>query len=259
MSSDQTTSENPDPESILPLLAVSKRDIPDRMLVVGDPARAQAAASLLEDADELGRNREYVMYRGRYNGAPLGIASHGVGASGATICFEELCQAGVRRIIRAGTAGGMQERVRDGDVVVVSGAVRDDGVTPRIVPLGYPAVPNLDVVADLRSAASRRGVDTHEGIVLTSDLFYPHPVLGSDLPLWQRAGVVAVEMECAALFVVSCQHGVESGAILAIDGNPLAQGDEDMTGYDPRRDVVRRTVDAVIRVALDALAPGSAE
>jgi uridine phosphorylase len=198
------------------------------------------------------------MYRGRYNGAPLGVVSHGVGASGATICFEELCQAGVRRIIRAGTAGGLQERVRDGDVVVVSGAVRDDGVTPRIVPLSYPAVPSLDVVADLRSASSNRGVETHEGIVLTSDLFYPHPVLGSDLLLWQRAGVIAVEMECAALFVVSSQYDVESGAILAIDGNPLAQGNEDMTRYDPQRDVVSQAVDAVIRVALNALAPSFA-
>ena len=94
--------------------------------------------------------------------------------------------------------------------------------------------------------------------MLTSDLFYPHPVLGSDLGLWQRAGVVAVEMECAALFVVSSQYEVESGAILAIDGNPLTQGNEDMTRYDPHRDVVRQTVDAVIRVALDALAPDSA-
>ena len=258
MSSDQTTDEGPGSASTLPLLAVRKRDVPDRMLVVGDPARAEVAASLLEDAVELGRNREYVTYRGTYNGVPLGVVSHGVGASGATICFEELCQAGVRRIIRAGTAGGLQEHVRDGEVVVVSGAVRDDGVTPRIVPLGYPAVPDLDVVTDLRSASSNRGLEIHEGIVLTSDLFYPHPVLGSDLGLWQRAGVVAVEMECAALFVVSSQYEVESGAILAIDGNPLAQGDEDMTSYDPHRDVVRRAVDAVIRVALDALAPDSA-
>lgn len=258
MSSDETTDESPGPAVSLPLLAVRKRDVPDRMLVVGDPARAEVAASLLEDAVELGRNREYVTYRGTYNGVPLGVVSHGVGASGATICFEELCQAGVRRIIRAGTAGGLQERVRDGEVVVVSGAVRDDGVTPRIVPLGYPAVPDLDVVADLRSASSNRGLEIHEGIVLTSDLFYPHPVLGSDLGLWQRAGVVAVEMECAALFVVSSQYEVESGAILAIDGNPLAQGNEDMTRYDPHRDVVRRAVDAVIQVALDALAPDSA-
>lgn len=253
MSSDKPTKKSPDSASTLPLLAVRKEDMPDRILVVGDPARSEAAASLLEDAVELGRNREYLTYRGRYNGSPLGVVSHGVGASGATICFEELCRAGVQRIIRAGTAGGMQERVRDGDVVIVSGAVRDDGVTPRIVPLSYPAVPNVDVVADLRSACSNRGVEIHEGIVLTSDLFYPHEVLGSDLPLWQRAGIVAVEMECAALFVVSSQYSVESGAILAIDGNPLAQGDKYMTGYDPQRDVVRRAVDRVIRVALDAL------
>lgn len=255
MSSDQPGRAKP--ESTLPLLALARGDVPTRMLVVGDPARAEAAASLLDDHAEIGRNREYVTYRGRHRDVPVGVVSHGVGSAGAAVCFEELCQAGVRRIIRSGTAGGMQDHIDDGDVVIVTGAVRDDGVTPRIVPLGYPAVPNLEVVADLRSACADRGMESHRGIVLTSDLFYPHPVLGSDLLLWQRSGVVAVEMECAALFVIASQHGIESGAILAIDGNPLAQGDDDMTGYDPHRAVVRQAVDTTVRVALDALTLGS--
>lgn len=241
---------------MLPLLALRRSDVPARMLVVGDPARAEAAASLLDDHAELGRNREYVTYRGLHRDVQVGVVSHGVGSAGAAVCFEELCQAGVQRIIRAGTAGGMQDNIHDGAIVVVSGAVRDDGVTPRIVPIGYPAVPSRTVTENLIAASNDRGQEVHEGIVLTSDLFYPHPVLGSELQLWQRSGVVAVEMECAALFVIASQHAVESGAILAIDGNPLAQGDNDMTEYDPHRAVVRRAVDAAINVALDALTLG---
>ena len=256
MSLDETKIERPDPDALLPLLRVRPADLPDRILVVGDPARAKAAASLLDEPMERSRNREYVVFSGHHHSVPIGVVSHGVGAAGAAICFEELCRSGARRIIRAGTAGGMQDHIRDGTIVIATGAVRDDGVTPRIVPLGYPAVPAPDTVVGLRSASTEQGVEFHEGIVLTSDLFYPHDVIGNDLLLWQRAGVTAVEMECAALFVIAEQHGVESGAVLAIDGNPLADQDEDMAGYDPYRTVVEQAIEATLHIALDALVAG---
>jgi uridine phosphorylase len=253
MSPDEMETGHPDLSAMLSLLRVRRGDLPARILVVGDPGRAEIAASLLDEPTELSRNREYVVFSGHHRGVPIGVVSHGVGSAGAAICFEELCRGGVRRIIRAGTAGGMQDDIQDGTVVIATGAVRDDGVTPRIVPLGYPAVPAPDTVADLRSAAAENGVDVHEGIVLTSDLFYPHDVIGNDLLLWQRAGVTAVEMECAALFVIASQHGVASGAVLAIDGNPLADQDEAMVGYDPYRSVVKQAVEATVHIALDAL------
>ncbi len=254
MPSEEMETEHPDPNETLPLLRIRRGSLPARILVVGDPGRAEAAASLLDGPTELSRNREYVVFSGHHRSVPIGVVSHGVGAAGAAICFEELCRGGVRRIIRAGTAGGMQDHIRGGMVVIATGAVREDGVTPRIVPLGYPAVPTPDTVANLRSTAAEEGVDVHEGIVLTSDLFYPHEVIGNDLLLWQRAGVAAVEMECAALFVIAAQHGVESGAVLAIDGNPLADQDEEMAGYDPYRRVVEQAVEATLHIALDALA-----
>lgn len=243
-------------DRLLPILAVNTADIPDRVLVVGDPGRAEATAELLDDAVEVGHNREYLTFRGTYKGTTVAVISHGVGAAGAAICFEELCQAGAKRIIRAGTAGGMQEHVRDGSIVIVSAAVRADGVTQQIVPPGYPAAANIDVVLALRNAAAEQSATTAEGIILTYGLFYPHKVIGSVLEMWQRAGVVAVEMECAALFVIAAQYDIAAGAVLAIDGNPLADDDDDMTGYDPHRTVVHEAVDMTVRTALDALVAG---
>ena len=105
----------------------------------------------------------------------------------------------------------------------------------------------------MRTAASAAGVNVREGTILTSDLFYPHDVLGSDLPLWQKAGVIAVEMEAATLFVVCALHGVEAGAVLAVDGNPLEQDEGNMDTYDPHREVVSQAVEQSIRVGLEAL------
>jgi uridine phosphorylase len=63
-----------------------------------------------------------------------------------------------------------------------------------------------------------------------------------------------VEMECSALFVTCALHGVETGAILTVDGNPLAAQDETMAGYDPHRPVVDQAVQAMLEIALDVVA-----
>jgi uridine phosphorylase len=241
------------PDTKLPILNVRAGDVPARMLVVGDPARAARVADRLDGAVEISRNREYVLYGGAHLGEAIGVVSHGVGAAGAAVCFEELCRAGARRIVRAGTTGGLQPGVVDGDIVIARAAVREEGVTAKIVPPSFPAVASAEVVQSLRAGAVERGVRFAEGIVLTSDLFYPYPVLGDDLALWARAGCVAVVMECAALFVVAALHGVATGAILAVDGNPLASRSEDMSDYDPHRPVVDEAVTAMLDIALDTV------
>lgn len=238
---------------MLPVLGVEAAVVPERILAVGDPARAERIAERLDGGAVIGRNREYVLVTGEHRGEPVGVVSHGVGGPGAALCFEELCRGGARRIIRAGTCGGMQPDVLDGAIVVATAAVRDDGLSERLVPPAFPAVADLDVTLALRAAAAAGGVAVREGIVLTGALFYPGDVLGSDLALWAKAGVVAVEMEAATLFVVASLRGVAAGAVLAADGNPLAEHDDDMTGYDPHRQVVTDAVDAMIGVALDAL------
>jgi len=239
---------------LLPNLRAHASEVPARILVVGDPARATRVAELLDDSREVSRNREYVLYAGTHDGEAVGVASHGVGSAGATVCFEELCRGGARRLVRAGTAGGLQPEVVDGHLVVVQAAVRDEGTTAKIVPPGFPAVASMEIVESLRVGVAARGRASASGIVVTSDLFYPYPVLGSDLDLWVRAGCVAVEMECAALFVVAAMHGVQTGAILTIDGNPLAAFSDDMSDYDPHRPVVDDAVAAMVDIALDTVA-----
>ncbi len=236
----------------LPVLNVEASRIPERMLVVGDPDRALRVAARFEDRVEIGRFREYLTLAGTHRGVDVGVVSHGVGAAGAAVCFDELFQAGVRRVIRAGSCGGMQDHVLDGHLVIVTGAVRNEGLTSQLVPDGYPAMSSPDVVTALRRAA-RDEENIHEGITLTNAVFYTHDILGSNLPLWQKAGVTSVEMECAALFVMAGLAGREAGAILAVDGNPLVERDEEMTGYNPHREVVRDAVGRMIGIALDAL------
>lgn len=237
------------PDDVLPLLQAPVSAIAPAALVVGDPARAERAADLLDGAREVGRNREYLTFTGRYADQLVTISSHGVGSAGAAVCIEELLRAGVRRIIRAGTAGGLQPEVTDGDLVLATAAVRDEGTSVRLVPAEYPAVADPGVVAALAEAVG--GARVHRGVVLTSDLFYPMPMLGSSLQRWADAGVLAVEMELSVLLVLAGLRGVAAGGVFAIDGNPVAAAD--MTDYAPHRDIVREAADAAVRAGLDAL------
>ena len=244
------------PDGVLPLTRIPVARLAPNVVVVGDPARARAVGDLLEGAFELASNREYLSIGGSYRGVPVTVVSHGVGGPGAGVAFEELCRGGARRIIRAGTAGGLQPGVGDGAVVVATAAVREGGLTDLLVPPGFPAVADARLSIALEDAARSAGVSEdrlRRGVVYSNAAFYTHDVLGGRLDLWQRAGCVAVEMEAAALFVIAGLHGVAAAAALAVDGNPLASHDIAMEGYDPFRDVVRDAVAVVVTAALEAV------
>lgn len=237
----------------LPLLRVRPEDVAPAVLVVGDPARAERAASILTGAERVAANREYATYTGSFGGRRLTICSHGVGCAGAGVCFEELARAGARTILRAGSCGALRDEIADGELIVATAAVRDDGLTPRLVPAAFPAVADLDLTLALRAAAESRGEAVRTGIVLTSDLFYPSRVLGQDFSEWQAAGVLAVEMELAALYVIAALHGIRAGGLLVVDGNP-SKAAVDMSEYDPYRPVVAEGVDRMLRLSLEVLA-----
>ncbi len=239
-------------EAILPILKVRAADVAPLALVVGDPARAEQAARLLDESEQVGANREYVTFTGYLEGVRLTICSHGVGSAGAGVCFEELARAGARTLIRAGTCGALRDDIADGDLVISTGAVREEGLTPRLVPLSYPALAHFEVIGALQRAAAQAGEQTHAGVTLTSDLFYPSAALGQEWQVWQHSRVAAVEMELSALLIVAALHNLRAGGIFTVDGNPTRAA-QDMSDYNPHRPVVTEGKAKMLRIALAAL------
>lgn len=235
----------------LPITGLVVGAVPPAVLVCGDPGRATKMATYLDEASLVGERREYRSYIGKYQGVPVAICSHGVGAPGAAIAFEELVVGGAKRLIRVGTCGGLQPDVEDGHLVVVTGAVDYTGFGRATVPRGYPAVADYRLTAALARQTAASGRVHHAGLVLTADNFYPGVEVRSkpDYHVLSAANVIAVEMECAALFLVSSLRRVQAAAILAVDGNVLEKG-ESMEEYDPHRDVVASAVAAEIEIAL---------
>lgn len=235
---------------LLPSLRVRAGSLPAGVLLPGDPARAARIAERLEEREELAKNREFHSYRGLWNGVRVGVVSTGVGAPGTAICAEEAIRAGARVLIRVGTAGSLQDSVQDGDLVVVVGAARAEGTTPRLVPAELPAVADPEVTERLWNEVQRRGLRAVRGVVVTLDAFY-RGVLDLGLDAYSQAGALAVEMECAALFCVAALRRARAGAILAVDGDARRSSSGD---YNPHRSVVQAAVDAEIEVALQVAA-----
>lgn len=240
---------------ILPITGLRRGTIPAAVIVCGDPGRAQKIATHLKEAERLSYQREYAVYRGRYQGVPVAVASHGVGAPGAAIAFEELIAAGGRRLIRVGTCGGLQPEIVDGDLVIATAAVDRTGYGRVTVPPGFPAVADIRLTSALLETMAVSDYRYYSGPVLTGDGFYKGVATpeAPDYHAYSQAGVVAVEMECAALFIVASLRGVQSAAILAVDGNVLEEA-ESMESYEPHRQVVQQAVEAEIEVALRTLA-----
>ena len=237
------------PNDFLPVTKIPRSGLPEYALVCGDPRRAARIAKLFENSREIGSNREYVTYRGTWKGIDLTVSSHGVGGPGAICMFEELVIAGAKTIIRVGTCGGTSPEIEDGDLIIATGGVREDGVTDQLVPVAYPAFSTPEVVLALQQSAQSHGYPWHRGVIWTKALFFPG-VLPTAFEAYVKAGVIAVEMELTALLVMAGIRGIRAGGILVSDGNPTKSKDAE---YNPHRSIVEEGVGKSIEVALGAI------
>ncbi|NQX71787.1 nucleoside phosphorylase [Paenibacillus alba] len=233
----------------LSILQVNSEDLAPYAIVCGDPFRAEAISRKLDNVCELSFSREYRTFVGESSGIPITVVSHGVGSPGAAVCFEELIKGGVKTLIRVGTAGSYSADVPPGSLVVSTAAVREEGLTRQLVPLGFPAVADQDVVRALFEAAQETDGLVQKGITVTLDAFFqgveefPHSK-------YKQAGAIAVEMEIAALYIIASLRGVRAGAIVALDG----YADADLREvYDPHTDVVSGAIEREIDAAITAI------
>lgn len=191
-------------------------------IIPGDPGRVEKIAAYLDDAKQVGHNREYNSYLGYLDGEKVLVVSTGIGGPSCAICVEELSKIGVDTFIRVGTCGGMQPNVEPGDVIIGSGAIRQDGTSREYLPIEFPAVADFKVTQALYNAAEKLGYRNHVGVVQAKDSFYGQhspesmpiaPELLYKWEAWKRGGCLASEMEGAALFIVGAARRLRTGAV----------------------------------------------
>jgi uridine phosphorylase len=233
-----------------PHLLVESGDITDVALVPGDPGRVDRIAAKCRDVETVAQNREYKLVNATYEDRDLTICSTGIGAPSAAIAAEELHAVGVETLIRVGTCGALQPDIEIGDMVVATGAAKDEGTTKRYESEAVPAVPAYGVLSTLVSVARERENDVHVGPVVTDDAFYAETE--AYVADWETAGLLAVEMEAAALFSLARRKGIHAGGICTVDGNLIEGTQKGETDGEELPKKARNNVDRAITIALEA-------
>ena len=230
-------------------------DVGRYCILPGDPGRVPAIAALFDDAHQVAYNREFNVWTGTLLGEKVTACSTGIGGPSASIAMEELHKCGADTFIRTGTCGGIDLNVQSGDIVVATGAIRFEHTSCEYAPIEYPAVANLDIAIALRQASLAMGKRTHTGVVQCKDAFYGQhspakmPVsyeLLQKWEAWKRLGVLASEMESAALFIAGAYRRVRVGSLFLVVANQerAKKGLSNAQVHD---------TDLAIRVAIDAI------
>lgn len=207
---------------------VGPGDIGQYVILPGDPKRCRIIADYLDDASLVADSREFTTYTGTLDHIPVSVVSTGIGGPSASIALEELVACGAHTFIRVGTCGGIAPRVKGGDLVIATGAIRMEGTTREYAPIEFPAVADLDVTHALVEAARSQNRIYHAGVVQCKDAFFgqhqPEKMPTSEMLLykwnaWKKLGALASEMESAALFVCGSYLGVRVGTVLLAIAN----------------------------------------
>ncbi|MDY6819460.1 MAG: nucleoside phosphorylase [Halobacteriales archaeon] len=221
-------------------IAVGPDDIAPTVLLPGDPDRVETIAATWDDADERGRHREYRTLTGTHEGTPISVTSTGIGSPSAAIAVEELARIGAETFVRVGSCGAIHPDIELGDLVITSGAVRQEGTSDEYVREDYPAAADYEVVAALVAAAERLGYDYHVGVTMSADSFYPgqgrpgfegFEAAGSDrlVEELRSANVMNIEMEASAILTLANLYGLRAGAVCTVYANRTT-GEFEVTG-----------------------------
>jgi uridine phosphorylase len=154
------------------------------------------------------------MWVGTLGGARVTIQRLPIGAPTATVAFELLIAGGAEIFLLAGVAGSLQPTAPIGSVIIPTGALREEGVSYHYLPPDADPQPDPELTEALIAAAEARGITPHQGRVWTTDALFRE--MGWKVRRYGAAGILAVEMEMAALLAVAQVRGVRLAAAMAI-------------------------------------------
>ena len=229
-------------------IKATPEQIAKTVLMPGDPKRSELVAKkFLKDAVMFNDVRGVKGYTGTWKGVPVSVMARGLGMPSIGIYSYELYHGfGVENIIRIGSAGSMREDVRVRDIVLGMGACTDSAYGNQFGLDGsFAPICDYELLARSVEIGKEKGFCTHVGNILSSDVFY------DDNPdrnlLWRKMGVLAVEMEAAALYMNAARAGKRALAICTVS-NSLVTGEE--LSADERETTFGEMIELALDVAI---------
>ena len=236
-----------------PHIAAEKGEIAERILLPGDPLRAKfIAENFLDNPKQYTSVRNILGFTGTYKGVPVSVMASGMGMPSIGIySYELFTQYDVESIIRVGSAGALQKDLKLGDVVAGAGACTDSNFAHQFGINGtFAPIADYTLLSQAVAAAAANGVALHVGNVLSSDNFYDD---GSDGPdQWKKMGVLAIEMEAAALYCNAAYTKKRGLSLCSISDNIL-------TGEELSPEARQTSFTAMMKIALETAVKMAAE
>lgn len=202
-----------------PHIAAGKGDFAKTVLMPGDPLRAKyIAENYLEKAVLVNDVRGIHGYTGEYRGKWVSVMASGMGMPSIGIYSYELFRFfDVENIIRVGSAGALSEKLKVRDIVLAMGACTDGNYAAQFsLPGTFAPIASYRLLTEAVEIAAKSGITPRVGNVLSSDLFYDD---SASTLKWNKMGVLAVEMETAALYMNAARAGKNALSILTISDN----------------------------------------
>ena len=205
-----------------PHIAAELGDFAKTVLMPGDPLRAKyIAENFLENARLVNNVRGIQGYTGTYCGKEVSVMASGMGMPSISIYAYELYNFfGVENIIRVGTAGGMNKNVHIRDIVLGQGACTDSNFASQFNLGGVLApIASFDLLKKAYDIGNKMGLTMHVGNIYSTDVFYNDDPATTEK--WSKLGVLAVEMEAAALYMTAARFNKKALAICTISDHLL--------------------------------------
>ncbi len=219
-------------------------DFAKTVLMPGDPLRAKfIAENFLEDAKLVNNVRGIHGYTGTYNGKPVSVMASGMGMPSMAIYSYELFNFyDVDNIIRIGTAGVVDPSLKVREVVFGQGACTNSAYQRQYnLPGTFAPICSFELLEKAVNVAREMGIDPKVGNLYSSDIFYDD---AGSLKEWQKMGVLATEMEAAALYMNAARAGKKALAICTISDNPF-------TGEATTAEERQNTFTTMMKIALE--------
>ncbi|GAB1483503.1 purine-nucleoside phosphorylase [Treponema sp.] len=229
-------------------IAAKSGEIAEAVLLPGDPLRAKfIAENFFENPVCYNEVRNMFGYTGTYKGKRISVQGTGMGIPSISIYVNELFKDyGVKRAIRVGTAGSIQEHVKIRDLVIGMAASTDSGANNiRFGGRSFAPTANFGLLKAAYDAAMAKGWEPKVGNIVSSDMFYTENP--DDWKLWAKFGALAVEMEAAELYTLAAKYGREALAILTISDSLITH---EATSSEERQTTFTKMMEIALEAAI---------
>ncbi len=198
-------------------------EIAERILLPGDPLRAKwIAETFFENPVCFNKVRGILGYTGTYKGERISVMATGMGIPSIAIYVTELMRDyGVKTLMRIGTAGALQEKVKEGDIILAMGTSTTNALNKRLFPGTYCPVADFDLLKTAYNTAKELDINVHVGNVLSDDFFYTPIDFEEFYAKWAEYGVLGMEMEGAALYTIAKKY--DCRALMAVSIPEMTQ------------------------------------